>query len=97
MIGGVGFYNARCKLSMHWACDDMINCVGTAQKMKFPIKYFFSKCDQIDSFLQIWSSLLKKPLKENYIFLYSVAVSCHKETSDLQDFELFCLHQNLVN
>ena len=40
----------------------------TAQKMKFSIKGFFSKCDQIRSFLQIWSHLLKKSLMENFIF-----------------------------
>ena len=34
--------------------------VVTALKMKFSIKDFFSKCDQIRSFLQIWSHLLKK-------------------------------------
>ena len=33
---------------------------ASAQKMKFSIKDFFSKCDQILSFLQIWSHLLKK-------------------------------------
>ena len=38
-------------------------------KMKFPIKDFFSKCDQIRSLLWIWSHLLKKSLKENSIFL----------------------------
>ena len=27
----------------------------TAQKMKFSIKDFYSKCDQIRSFLPIWS------------------------------------------
>ena len=40
----------------------------TAQKIKFSIKDFFSKCDQIHSFLQIWSHLLKKSLMENFIF-----------------------------
>ena len=40
----------------------------TAQKMKFSIKDFFSKCDQIRSFLWIWSHLLKKPLMENFNF-----------------------------
>ena len=30
-----------------------------AQKMKFSVKDFFSKCDQIHSFLPIWSHLLK--------------------------------------
>ena len=34
-------------------------------KMEFSIKDFFSKCDEIGSFLQIWSHLLKKFLKEN--------------------------------
>ena len=45
----------------------------TAQKMKFSIKDFFSKCDQIRSFLQIWSHLLKKSLMENFIFCAAVA------------------------
>ena len=43
----------------------------TAQKMKFFIKDFFSKCDQIHSFLRIWSHLLKKSLTESFI-LYAV-------------------------
>ena len=33
---------------------------NTAQKMKFSIKDFVSKCDQIRRFLRIWSHLLKK-------------------------------------
>ena len=40
----------------------------TAQKMKFSIRDFLSKCDQIRSFLRIWSHLLKKSLMENFIF-----------------------------
>ena len=40
----------------------------TTQKMKFSIKDFFSKCDQIRSYLWIWSHLLKKSLMENFIF-----------------------------
>ena len=36
--------------------------------MKFSIKDFFSKCDQIRSFLRIWSHLLKKYFMENFIF-----------------------------
>ena len=40
----------------------------TAQKMKFYIKDFFRKCDQIRNFLRIWSHLLKKSLMENFIF-----------------------------
>ena len=35
------------------------------KKMKFSIKDFFSKCDQIHSFLRIWSHLPKKPLMKS--------------------------------
>ena len=38
----------------------------TAQKLKFSIKDFFGKCDQIRRKLQIWSHLLKKSLMENF-------------------------------
>ena len=40
----------------------------TAPKMKFSIKHFFSKCEQIRRKLQIWSHLLKKSLVKNFIF-----------------------------
>ena len=40
----------------------------TAQKMKFSIEDFFSKCDQIRRKLWIWSHILKKSLMENFIF-----------------------------
>ena len=40
----------------------------TAQKIKFSIQDFFSKCDQIHKFLQIQSHLQKKSLMENFIF-----------------------------
>ena len=36
--------------------------------MKFSVKDFFSKCDQIDRKLRIWSHLLQKSLMENFIF-----------------------------
>ena len=39
----------------------------TTQKMKFSIKDFSSKYDQIRSFLLIWSHILKKSLMENFI------------------------------
>ena len=44
---------------------------NTAQKMKFSIKDFFSKCNQTRRKLRIWSHLLKKSLMENFI-LYAV-------------------------
>ena len=43
--------------------------------MKFSIKDFFSKCDQIRSFLRTWSHLQKKFLMENFIFC-AVIVLC---------------------
>ena len=43
-------------------CQVLQNGISTAQKMKFSIKDFFSKSDQIRSFLRIWSDLLKKSL-----------------------------------
>ena len=42
--------------------------VYIAQNMKFSIKDFFIKCDQIRRKLRIWSHLLKKSLMENFIF-----------------------------
>ena len=47
-----------------------------AQKMRFSIKDFFSKCDQVRSFLLIWPHLLKKSLMENFIF--SAVLVYHK-------------------
>ena len=38
------------------------------KKMKFSIKNFFSKCEQIRRNLRIWSHLWKKSLMENFIF-----------------------------
>ena len=40
--------------------------LNTAQKMKFSIKDFFSKLNQVRSFLRIWSHLLKKSSMENF-------------------------------
>ena len=47
--------------------------------MKFSIKDFFGKCDQIRYFLRIWSDLLNKSLMENFIFCAAVLV---KEVSN---------------
>ena len=51
----------------------------TAQEMKYSIKDFFSKCDQIRNFLRIWSHLLKKSLMENFIFC-AVLVMSNEDT-----------------
>ena len=39
-----------------------------SQKMKFSIKNFFNKCDQIRRKLRIWSHLVKKSLNKQFIF-----------------------------
>ena len=52
-----------------WSRGDKVTLrIVTTQKMKFSIKEFFSKCDQIRRKLRIWSHLLKKSLMENFIF-----------------------------
>ena len=43
--------------------------IDTAQKLKFFIKDFFNKCDQIRSFLQNGSHLLKKSLMETSFYV----------------------------
>ena len=52
----------------------------TAQKMKFSIKDFSSKCDQISSKLRNWSRLLEKSFRENFIFC---AVGFQKESPEV--------------
>ena len=48
-------------LDLIWLSDLTVNnCYITAQKVKFSITDFFSKCDQIRKKLRIWSHLLKK-------------------------------------
>ena len=44
-----------------------------------PIKDFFSKYDQIHSFLRIWSHLLKKSVTENFIFCAVCMMSFFEE------------------
>ena len=55
-----------------WSCPmkQMVALINSfiVQKMKCSIRGFFSKFDQIRRKLQIWSHLLKKSLKENFLF-----------------------------
>ena len=48
--------------------DTFQEAIIIAQKMKFSIKNFFSKYDQIRRNLRIWSHLLQKSLMENFVF-----------------------------
>ena len=66
-------------------------------KMKFSNKDFCSKCDQIRSFLRIWSHSLKKPLMENFIFLGSdVKFKTNKNILHNNEDFLDELHQKLI-
>ena len=62
----ISFYSAAC-ITQPYLLHINTNSGGvflmsTAQKMKFSIENFFSKCDPIRSFLWIWSHLMKKSL-----------------------------------
>ena len=50
-----------------------------AQKMMFFSKDFFTKCDQIRTFLWVWSHLLKKSSQKNFIF-----VQCSEQPGNRQ-------------
>ena len=66
--------------------------VYTAQKMKFSIKDFSSKCDQIRRKLRIWTHLLEKSLMENFTFCAVLLLNvCLSESIHLKILE--CKHQ----
>ena len=62
--------------------------------MKFSIKDFFSKCDQIRSKMRIWSHLLKKSLMENFIFCAVLLISFYLWFSLLRKKNLIELHES---
>ena len=61
-------FSKRILLDCRPVCTCISQQVITAREIKFSIRYFSGKCDQIRSFLQIWSHLLKKLLIENFLF-----------------------------
>ena len=63
--------------SMDWFLDIIMNILRSfnlvclfkkRQKMRFSVKDFYSKCNQICRKLRIWLHLLKKSLIENFSF-----------------------------
>ena len=60
----------------------------TGQKMKFFIKDFFSKCDQLRRKLWAWSHLLKKSLMTEFIF----CAMYWSESKGLQETLGHCCH-----
>ena len=65
---GLTHYRTMFPLYRNYASDLQYMVWYTVQKMKFSIREFFSKCDQIRCKLRIWSHLLKKSWTENFIF-----------------------------
>ena len=76
-IAATNSYFPEMYLGMCQTCDGTCceNSRHAAQKIKFSIKDFCSKCDQIRRKLRIWSHLRKKSLMENFFF-YAVTVNC---------------------
>ena len=57
------FYLARCQIVTVKSFQTTLH-----KKLRFFIKDFCSNCDRFNSFLRIWSHLLKKSLMKNIIF-----------------------------
>ena len=54
--------------------------------MKFSIKNFFRKCDQIRNFQRIWSHLLKRSLMETLIFCAAFMMrAAHNHSQNVWD------------
>ena len=85
--------------SFHWYVRNKY-VTNTSQKMKFPIKDFFSKCDQIRKKLRIWSHLLKKSLMENFIFcavkIFRWRILVNKSRIAFKTVHLHVYKQNLL-
>ena len=60
--------------------------ISLHKKKFFSIKDFFTKCDQIRSFLRTWSHLVKKSLMENLIFCAVFFVTFGEEPDCLFTF-----------
>ena len=73
----------------------MITVVHYTKIEVFPLRIFISKCDQIRSFLRIWSHLSKKSLMDDLVFLCSgnskyrvVIVTKLNENTDIETMEI---------
>ena len=74
---------------MKHCLDNLSKSLGeTAQKMKFSIMDFFSKCYQIRNFLRMWLHLLKKSLMEKFIFCVMWANFLVNKTIPIGDLNL---------
>ena len=69
---------------------------STAQKMKFSIIHFFSKCDRIRRKLWIWSHLVKISLTENFNFYAVLGILIFPQKSRrslIQSLQICCFDQ----
>ena len=73
----------------------LVSTFFTVQKMKFLIKDFFSKCDQIPSFLRIWAHLLKKSLIKNFIFCAETVYTV-KDSFLIQEIKKPCILEKII-
>ena len=75
--------------------------LNTEQKMKFSIKDFFSKCDQIRRKLRIWSHLLKKFLMENFVYCAVFKAGNWETLLHQQNLSAYCfqisIYESLTN
>ena len=62
---------------------------------KFSIRDFFCICDQIRSFLRIWSDLLKKSLMENFIFCAVLVTNIRKKIFSCMKYICVISHRNV--
>ena len=71
---------------------------NTAKNVKFSIKGFFSKCDQIRRKLRIWSHLLKKSLIKKLHFLCIVMeiTRVYMCASEIWSFSNFCFQSKNI-
>ena len=87
-------YDFVAPLKLFLAMRLIISFSLPAQKLKFFIKHFFCKCDQICSFLWIWSQLLKKSLMETFIFCAVSDIQVAKqEYSNFVKASIFCYYE----
>ena len=75
-----------------WATINLTYCFikpPLHKKMKFSIKGFLSKCDQIRSSLRIWSHILKNSLLENLLFCVVHRMRTHLSITQWQSKKTF--------
>ena len=71
----LGYFEILC---IKWLIAVNVFIYRCTQKKKSPIKDFFSKCDQIRSFLLIWSHWLRKSLMKNIYFFCNLFCVRHR-------------------